>query len=415
MQKKRIGLIGFGEMGKRHALEFAEATGGLIATTGVFEPDDVKYREGCEWTGTTPERYASPAELIEKGNLDGIIIASPNHRHHDNLRLLSGQRLPVMIEKPLDADPRKIEAIVRFAQSYEGPILVDHVMRYAPIVRRAHQLIADGLLGDVCTLHFIQRHGGGSLFTTFRRTMAGGGGQLVEKATHDLDVMLFWAGVRPKRVASLGRQFLYKGNKPDDLRCATCDSFMTCDSARKTGNGDSAPVKDVANTDDLCPYAACVDVPDNEVCLIEMEDGRFGTYSQCYFNNTDYSREYEVIGTKGTLRVWFCSPEQKGGGLLKFYPRDQSGEIQAFQYGYGGKIHYRGGPYVARHFYEIMCGRTQPFTTVEQAFVAEMIAFAAQKAQQSGGFVAVEDLLPEDLRPVFRETPMVSAGADRIF
>ena len=118
MKTKRIGMIGFGEMGKRHAQEFDEATGGLIVLSGVYEPDDVKFREGCEWARTTPDRYATPEELIEKGKLDGMVIASPNHRHYDNLRLLEGRTLPVLIEKPLDADPNKICEIMRFAQRY---------------------------------------------------------------------------------------------------------------------------------------------------------------------------------------------------------------------------------------------------------------------------------------------------------
>ncbi len=401
MKTKRIGMIGFGEMGKRHAQEFDEATGGLIVLSGVYEPNDEKFREGCEWTHMMPERYATPEEMIEKGQLDGIVIASPNHRHYDNLRLLEGRKLPILLEKPLDADPNKIFEIMRFAQRYRGPILVDHVMRYAPIVSRARKMITDGLLGQVSSLHFIQRHGGDSSFTTFRRTLSGGGGQLIEKATHDLDVMLFWAGVLPRRVASLGRHHLYKGDKPDTLQCSTCDETISCDSAKRVGKRTSKNVKNAAISDDLCPYAKCVDVPDNEVCMIELDQGIFGTYSHCYFTNTDYSREYEVIGTRGTLKVSFSGNAPRGGGLLKYYPRDSSGEIQTFEYGYGGKIHYRGGPDLSRHFYELLQGNAEPFTTVEQAFVAEMLACAAMKSQQTNTFVTIEDIVPEDLKSIF--------------
>ena len=36
--KKRIGIIGFGEMGKRHALEFYEATMGIPAASPISIP-----------------------------------------------------------------------------------------------------------------------------------------------------------------------------------------------------------------------------------------------------------------------------------------------------------------------------------------------------------------------------------------
>ena len=48
---KKIGIIGFGEMGKRHGLEFREATKGNIEICGVVEPDDMMYQRGCEWNG----------------------------------------------------------------------------------------------------------------------------------------------------------------------------------------------------------------------------------------------------------------------------------------------------------------------------------------------------------------------------
>ena len=44
--KKRVGIIGFGEMGKRHGLEFREATSGGIEIAGVVEPDDLLYQRG---------------------------------------------------------------------------------------------------------------------------------------------------------------------------------------------------------------------------------------------------------------------------------------------------------------------------------------------------------------------------------
>jgi len=42
MQKK-IGIIGFGEMGKRHAHEFREATCGMIEVAGVVELSAAMY------------------------------------------------------------------------------------------------------------------------------------------------------------------------------------------------------------------------------------------------------------------------------------------------------------------------------------------------------------------------------------
>jgi hypothetical protein len=92
-------------------------------------------------------------------------------------------------------------------------------------------------------------------------------------------------------------------------------------------------------------------------------------------------------------------------GLLHYYPRGQEGEKEVFDYDYFNRIHYNGGPYVARHFYNLMCGiETEPFTNVNQAFVAEALGFAAMKAAEEGRFMFVETLVPDDLKNTYRST-----------
>jgi len=400
--KKKIGIVGFGEMGKRHGLEFTEATHGLIEIAGVVEPSDEMYRKGCEWNGRSSiPRFSSIAELLEKCDIDGALITSPNFTHLSNLKQFEGRTLPVLIEKPLDTHIESISEIVRFAQHYKGPILVDHVMRYAPIIRRARQLIDEGLLGRIIGFEFTQRCDAG-MFHNFRRTLRGGGGQMIEKATHDLDVMLFLCGSTPKRVAMMARQEYVGGSKSNDLRCSECDERIYCPSAfvpKQRYEG----IEDVHLNNDLCVFAEEVDVNDHETCLIELADGTFGTYSQTFmYHIKGHSRIYEVMGTKGALYIDLSTENPGYRGRLTYHPQENNGEVITYDYDYFLKIHYNGGPYVARHFYELMCGReTQPFTTVPQAFVAEMLGFAAMKSAQEDKFVKVDSLVPPDLRETY--------------
>ena len=46
---KAIGIVGFGEMGKRNGHELMNVTGGMVKIAAVVEPDDTKYKEGCEY------------------------------------------------------------------------------------------------------------------------------------------------------------------------------------------------------------------------------------------------------------------------------------------------------------------------------------------------------------------------------
>ena len=198
MTTKKVGIIGFGEMGKRHAKDIAQFSNGEIEVAGVIEPSDASYRAGCEWTGREPQRFASAADMRAKINLDGIIIATPNYLHWKYLSEFAGDSIPIILEKPLDTDIDKVRRIVRFAETYRGAIMVHHVMRYAPIILKARELIDAGAIGRIAGFTFVQFiHGG--MFHNFRRTFKNGGGQLLEKATHDFDVLLFLTGSMPAR------------------------------------------------------------------------------------------------------------------------------------------------------------------------------------------------------------------------
>ena len=210
-------MIGFGEMGKRHAKDMDEFSEGSIEVAGVFDPDDRSYEIGCEWTGKRPRRFDTIKSMIDTISPDGVIIASPNSLHLSCLREFNGLNIPIILEKPLDTDMAKVVEIVRFVENYQAPVMVHHVMRYSPIVIKAKELLDAGELGELCSFVMVQ-NGGGGMFHNFRRTFKTGGGQLLEKATHDFDVLLFLAGAYPRRVAAICKRQYYGGIKPDTLR-----------------------------------------------------------------------------------------------------------------------------------------------------------------------------------------------------
>jgi len=51
-----------------------------------------------------------------------------------------------------------------------------------------------------------------------------------------------------------------------------------------------------------------------------------------------------------------------------------------------------------------MNGEARPFTTVEQAFVAELIGCAAYKSVDVQQYVSILDIVPADLKDVFLKT-----------
>lgn len=407
MEQKKVGVIGFGVMGRHLSREFHLATGGLIKVVGVVEPSDRKYGESYEFIGYEPPRCGSVGELLKR-DLDGLAIASPNGCHLENLREVEGRALPLLLEKPLESTFEKICDVLRFAEGYGAPIVVDHVMRYAPIVAKAKALLEAGAIGKICSVSFVQNcFYGNNMYRNFRRTLAGGGGMFIEKATHDFDVMLHLLETRPAKVSAIAQRQAYGGSKPDDLRCGDCDERLACPESvgnvhHRFGRTDVMEVKDI---DDLCVYADAVDVPDNEVCMIAFENGTFGTYAQCFFSPPGYStREYEIVGLEGIMRISFSLVADHNKGRLLLCPRfGTPHDASVHEFEYRGRIHYNGGGAVARHFHEIMDGTAAPFTTVRHAFAAEVLGYAATLAGQRGRSVLPGEIVPDDLKPIWNE------------
>lgn len=403
---KRVGVIGLGEMGKRLAHDLRVTSAGSAEIVAAVEPGDAVYRSNCEFLGSTPKRYASIPAMLRAEKLDGLILATPDNCHYDCLRQLEGRRIPILHEKPLDADLAKICNIMRFAHRYRAPIMVDHCMRYSPISQKARELLDGGAIGKICSVHFVQNCPyGDHMFRHFYRTRRGGGGMMIEKATHDLDLMLNWLKLRPMRVAAMARQHAYGGKKPNSLTCATCRERITClesvhNSSIRFGENKIMEYQDRRG---LCVYAREIDVPDNETCMIEFAGGVFGTYSQCFFSPNSYTtREYEIAGLEGIMRVSYTLVEHHKQGKIAVYPRfGTPQDVFEWKFDYRGRIHYNAGDQVARAFYRVMEGKQKPITTVAQAFAAEILGYAANRAAQQGKFVEVASLVPRDLMPVW--------------
>ncbi len=407
MKDKKIGIIGFGVMGKHLGHELGLVTGGLAKVVAVFEPNDEKYRQSCEFVGYKPVRCDSIGQLLEQ-EIDGIIVSSPNHCHLENLKELEGSDLPILLEKPLDSSFEKICDILRFSESYRGSIVVDHVMRYAPIVAKAKELIEAGTIGKICSASFVQNcFYGNYMYHCFRRTMNGSGGMFIEKATHDFDIMMYLLKSKPVKMSAVARRQAYGGDKPDDLQCRNCEEKLTCKESvnnihYRHGATETMEVKE---SEDLCVYAKSVDVPDNEMCMMELENGTFSTYAQCFFSPSSYTtREYEIVGLDGIMRISFSLVGTHDKGRLLICKRFGAPEdAVTYDFDFQGRIHYNGGGAVARHFCRVIDKEEAPFTTVRQAFLAGVLGFAATLAAKTGEFVCPEKILPADIKSIWSQ------------
>ncbi len=403
--KLNFGIIGWGGRGGAVARGGHDSLGGMLAPVACVEPSLESYEKTSKRYGLSPKRYLSVSDMLAKESLDAVMIATPNNVHLQNLNELKDSGLPILLEKPLECNFNLICDVVRFAENYRAPLMVGHCMRFAPILREAKKMIQRGDIGDVCSVRFVQHcHYGNGMYHNWRRQKEFGGGMFIEKATHDFDIMLWFLETWPDTVAAFGALQAFGGNKPADLRCRNCDDRVVCPESIQNTRFRSGQykVEELETTDDLCVFSSVVDAPDNEHALIKFANGRFGTYIQWFFSPRSYHhRIYEVQGTRGALEIDLGA---EFGGRILFCPRYGTyADRQEYKFDYLQRNHYNGDGEMMKHFYEVARGKVQPETSVKQAFAAEVLGYAADRAVVEKRMVTAQELLPKDLASVYTE------------
>jgi len=148
MKSIRIVVVGFGLVGKRHVTAIEQVPGaqvvGLVDST--TDAEDYANQNNLHFSD-------SLATALNDIQPDGVIVATPTPLHVEHATLCVDHGCPVLIEKPLADQVESARTLVQHAQSKSVPILVGHHRRHNPLIQKAHQIIKEGRLGDIRSLH----------------------------------------------------------------------------------------------------------------------------------------------------------------------------------------------------------------------------------------------------------------------
>ena len=184
----RIGFIGCGGNARAHMKRLAEVPGAkVVAVCDVVEALAQSAAEGTDATA-----YTDHKALLGRDDLDAVYVSIPVFAHGAPELDVIERGLPMLVEKPVAIDmplAREIEAGVR----EKGLITaVGYQLRYGATVDRAREILAGQRIGMVTGKYWCNSGAGDP--NSWLRQMARSGGQLVEQATHTIDMMRFLAG-----------------------------------------------------------------------------------------------------------------------------------------------------------------------------------------------------------------------------
>ncbi len=215
-----IGIIGLGAMGPSHAKTCASLPDVHLKAISDISPERLKTVAADL---NVQEQYQDGFEMIEKANLDAVIIALPNHLHAKFSIKALQNGLHVLVEKPIATNVAEAEAIIKASCEANKTLMINFNQRFKPLHLAARDIIATGKLGEIyyAKTKWLRRKGipwwyeaGGKGALS---TEIAGGGPLIDLGIHQLDLALSMMGF-PEVVSVDGTTFYGLGKKQGELK-----------------------------------------------------------------------------------------------------------------------------------------------------------------------------------------------------
>jgi len=188
MDKIRFGIVGYGNIGKRHAhhiLQRDDAT--LVAVASLGEkPADLD----CPY-------YNSLDNLLAQEELDVLNVCTPNYLHCEHTVKGLQQNLHVVCEKPMAMNTIECDKMISTAKAMNKSIFVVKQNRYNPPVAQVKGLINSNALGNILLVNvncFWNRNDNYYSSSDWRGKKKKDGGCLFTQFSHFVDILYYLVG-----------------------------------------------------------------------------------------------------------------------------------------------------------------------------------------------------------------------------
>lgn len=301
MNGLRVAIVGYGARAEIAAHVATARPGSRVVA--IVDPSPAGLRRGMtrypDATG-----YATLAELCEAGGVDAAIVTTPDHTHEAVSVELLRAGIPVYLEKPLAITLESADRILETAAGSGTPLYVGHNFRHAGVVRLMREVIERGDIGEVKTVwvrHFVG-NGPDYYFKDWHADRSKTGTLLLQKASHDIDVVHYLSHGVTRRVVGMGELMVF-GDVVDrrERIDETMPDWFSFDNWPPASNTGLSPI---------------VDVEDVSMMMMTLDNGVLASYQQCHFS-PDYWRNYTVIGAEGRLE----NIGDTAGGVVRVWNR----------------------------------------------------------------------------------------------
>ena len=145
MRKLGVGVLGVGEMGKRHAENLRR----LVPEAKLIAVADVAAQRACQVADELEieHSYDNFEEMVQRKDIDAVLIASPDKFHAQGIRVAAAAGKDILCEKPIATTLEDADAALREVARAKVRLQIGFMRRYDPAYATAMKRIEAGEIG----------------------------------------------------------------------------------------------------------------------------------------------------------------------------------------------------------------------------------------------------------------------------
>jgi len=346
--------------------------------------------------------YRTGPELLNAHGpeLDAVIIASPNAFHIDAMIPALRHRLKILLEKPVATRIKDCAAIWQaYLEAGQPPVIVGFVLRYTAFYQKIRELLDKGAIGQMLSMEAAELMGiplSALYMRGWRRQHDLAGPLVLEKCSHDLDILSWLAGAKPVRVASFAGRTRFIPNPRAAGRCRDCALRDAC----RYSSGKVVPyLMNIARRDeilpliptenDLCVFNSEKDIPDHQVASIEYANGVLASFTVC-LDQPRSTRTIRINGTLGQIIGDIGRDELR----VEYHPPDGSeqGHAENIRIEHDASGHHGGDSVIADQFKSIIRGEAAaPLAGLREGIESSLVSLAIETASRENRVVPMSE------------------------
>jgi len=152
------------------------------------------------------EYYSNVDDVLNDHNIDTVVIATPTPTHAELAIKVANAGKNIIVEKPLASSLNEGIAVKCAVEDNDVKLTVVQNYRYVPSIRKAREIVLQGLLGNITSVY-------GVAHTPWPNQWTRGTwlyhelGVLLDFSPHVVDAILWIINSKPKKVYAVGGDF----------------------------------------------------------------------------------------------------------------------------------------------------------------------------------------------------------------